>query len=494
MTLHEPLRAHAEKTPEKPAFFCGDAKISYKALDDSTASLAQWFLDQGLRHGDRVAVHWSNSIEAIQLFYGIFKAGLIAVTINTRLKSEEIGYILHHSQARMCFSEPAFAPQAEKAGAACSVFTELPRFERAEAPELAIVRPDQPAVILYTSGTTARPKGVTHTHRSLTEAWLILARATSKAAWEPGGTTLCILPIMHMGALWVVVCSVCQGGSLVLLPRFDPVAVLDSIERFQCTGAVCMPALWQFIVAEQESSPRRVSSLRAAGAGGDAVPVALQERFRTFFGIALQEGYALTESVPVSVNPAYAIRPGSIGVPNDGVELRVVDIDGKDVRDGEPGELLVRSAANCIGYWNDPEATRAALGDGWLHTGDLAARDADGYYWFRGRKKEIIIRAGSNISPQEVEEALYRHPAVREVGVVGQSDPTYGEVVAAFIVFRQGTTANEAELRQFAQQHLADYKVPEKFVFLEDLPKGPTGKVFRRALKEMLSTSVATAS
>ena len=496
MNLCEPLRAHAENTPEKTALFCLDAKISYKALDESTTALARWFLDRGLRPKDRVALHWSNSIEAVQLLYAIFKAGLIAVTINTRLKPEEIGYILNHSEARMCFSEPTLAPQAENAGGTCPVFTELPRFELTEAPAaLAPVDPDQPAILLYTSGTTARPKGVTHTHRSLTEASIIMAREASKGAWGLGETSLCILPIMHAGGLIVaVVFSVYQGSSLVLLPRFDPAAVLDTIERFECTHTVCMPALWQFIVGEQERFPRRVSCLRSAAAGGDAVPVALQDRFRTFFGIALQEGYALTESIPVSFNPVHAIRAGSMGLAADGVELRIVGLDGQDVPDGEPGELLVRSPGTCIGYWNDPDATRAALRDGWLHTGDLASRDADGYYWFRGQKKEIIIRAGSNISPQEVEEALYRHPAVREIGIIGQPDPVYGEVVVAFVVLRQGQTADDVELGQFARQHLADYKVPEKFVFLEDLPKGPTGKVFRRALKEMLSAARATAS
>jgi len=169
-----------------------------------------------------------------------------------------------------------------------------------------------------------------------------------------------------------------------------------------------------------------------------------------------------------------------------------VDAAGQDVPVGETGELLVRSPSVCVEYWNDPDATRAALEDGWLNTGDLASCDADGYYWFRGRKKEIIIRAGSNISPQEVEEALYRHAAVGEVGVVGQPDPVYGEIVTAFVVLRKGYHAGPEELREFAKERLADYKVPEKFVFLPDLPKGPTGKVHRRSLKEMaLARSVA---
>ncbi len=174
------------------------------------------------------------------------------------------------------------------------------------------------------------------------------------------------------------------------------------------------------------------------------------------------------------------------------IELRIVDAEGREVPAGRTGELLVRSPGVCAGYWNDSDATRAALESGWLHTGDFASRDADGYYWFRGRKKEIIVRAGSNISPQEVEEVLYRHPAVAEVGVVGQPDSSYGEVVAAFVVMREGRHAKPEELREFAKERLADYKVPERFVFLPDLPKGPTGKVHRRSLKEMALAASGT--
>jgi long-chain acyl-CoA synthetase len=185
---------------------------------------------------------------------------------------------------------------------------------------------------------------------------------------------------------------------------------------------------------------------------------------------------------------------GSMGLPIEGVDIRVVDSDGQDVADGETGEIAIRSPATCIGYWNDPVATVATLESGWFHTGDLASRDADGYYWFKGRKKEIIIRAGSNISPQEVEEALYKHPAVLEAGVVGIPDPIYGERVVAAIVLREGQTVDPQELRQFAQKLLADYKLPEEILFLKELPRSPVGKVHRRTLKEKLLAQTEIAS
>jgi long-chain acyl-CoA synthetase len=491
MNLGDSLHVQAERNPGKTALYCGNEAISYQRLDDSTTALAHWFLSQGFEPGDRVAVHWTNSIQTVQLLYGIFKAGLIAVTVNTRLKAPEIGFILNHSQARMCLSEPALAPMAREAGGDCPVLTDLPAFEGQEADRTALppVDPGQPLLLLYTSGTTARPKGVTHTHRSML-ALSDLAQEHLLGSEEP---TLCVLPIMHAGAFTIVATTLYAGQSLVLLPKFDPGEMLDAIEQFHCTRLVLMPALWQFVLAEQERAPRRVSSLKGAAVAGDAAPIALQDRFQTIFGIPLQEAYGLTESVVVSVNPIEALRPGSIGQPLAGLDLRVVDSVGRDLAAGETGELLVRSPGTCIGYWNDPAATRAALDDGWLHTGDLVSRDAEGYYWFRGRAKEIIIRAGSNISPQEVEEVLYHHPAVWEVGVVGQPDPVYGETVVAFLALREGASADAAELREFALKSLADYKTPEKFVFLPVLPKGPTGKVQRRALREMLTAAAASA-
>jgi long-chain acyl-CoA synthetase len=214
--------------------------------------------------------------------------------------------------------------------------------------------------------------------------------------------------------------------------------------------------------------------------------VSAQQRFQALFGIPVREGYGMTEIGPANPNPADAIRSGSLGKPLQGVEIRVVDAEGEDVSDGQIGEFIVRSPARFAGYWDDPAATREAVRDGWMYTGDLGRRDADGYLWFEGRKKEIIIRDGVNISPQEVEEAIYNHPAVLEVAVIGTPDPVgvHGERLLAFVTLRDGQTVGEQELRDLARQQLADFKVPERFVFRTDLPKGITGKIQRRALKD----------
>ena len=476
MTLGELLHSRSTENSAQTVLYCEDRTMSWEELDVSTTLLAGWFLDQGLRSGERVAIHWSNHIETVQLFFGVWKAGLIAVPINIRLKPPEISYILEHSQARMCFSEPALAQPG--------ALRELPRLEPRDV-ALPEVDPDQVAAIMYTSGTTARPKGVTHTHRTLIEDSRLMAAAANRL--NSHDRTLVITQMMHAVGLYCTTLPTIQsGGSVVLLPAFDPAVVLDAIERFRCTYAFALPALMHIVAEEQARKPRDVGTLRTLLAGGDSVPVSLQERVQRLFGKPLQEAYGMTEVVPLIVTPKDAIRQGMIGVAAPEVQVRVVDLDDRDVPDGETGEIAVRSPGNCIGYWNDPAATEALLCNGWLHTGDLASRDVDGYYAFQGRKKEIIIRAGSNVSPQEVEAALYEHPSVMEAGVVGMPDPILGQRVIAFVSLRPADAPSEAELIEFARQRLADYKTPERVLFIEQLPKGLTGKVQRRALKEML--------
>ena len=483
MTVDSTFRKHAERQPSKVAVRTADRSITYAELDTSVTCLARDLLDRGLRPGDRVAVHWSNSIETVQLLLAAFRAGLVAVPINLRLKAPEIAYIFQHSSTRICFSEPALAAVAEEAssGGGPAIVTQLPAVTTNPRP-LPEIDPALPAVILYTSGTTARPKGVTHTHRSLFETALIWVSIPI----GPDDTLLPVTQLAHASGLDHLLIALHRGATLVLLRAFDPAAALDLIERFRCTNIWGLPTMLQFVVDEQARRQRDLSSVRSAGAGGDTVPAALQRRFQEVFAVQLREGYALTESCPVTFNRLAEVRIGSIGPAAPGVEVRLVDRHGHDVAKGETGEILVRSPANCVGYWNDPAATTCLFEDGWLHTGDLASRDEDGYYWFKGRLKQLIIRGGSNISPQEVEEALHQHPAVLEAGVVGAPHPVYGEVPAAGVALRAGHSVNEDQLRAHARRLLADYKVPERIFFLPELPEGLTGKVDRRSLRDIL--------
>ena len=484
-TLCDCLRRHAEQKPNQAALYCGDAVLSWRTLEETSTRLARWFLDQGLQPGDRVAVCSLNSIALVQVYLGLFKAGLIAVTVNTRLKPDEVRYILSHAQPRMAFCEPSLAPVLEQAGADCPVFSSLPDLASMTT-ALPAVGSDDLALIIYTSGTTARPKGVVHTAGSLFHKGVKGAGISRHLGNQ---IRLCVLPMMHVSGLWFLAMALYEGSPMVLLPKFEPAAALDAIARFGCTTAGGLPTMILSLVEEQARAPRQVTTLRSVLAGGDVVSPTLQDRFLELFGTELLEIYAMTEVCGMSANIPGACRPGSMGAALEGVDIRVVDLDGRDVAQGETGEILVRSSALCIGYWNDLQATRAAMGNGWLHTGDLGARDGDGFIWFRGRKKEVIIRAGSNISPQEVEEALYKHPAVLEAGVVGVPDPVTIERVAAFIVLRDGARASADELCAFARRHIADYKAPEDIHFLKELPKNPVGKVQRRALKEMLAVN-----
>lgn len=487
MTLGEVLHSRAIQNPDAPALFCQDRKMCYRDLDESSTRLACWLLDQSLQPGDRVAIHWSNSIEVVELFFAAFKAGLIAVPINLRLKAPEVAWILEHSQSVMCFSEPALAPIAEQARAGCAwlryISTELPALASGDVSSLPEVHGHQPAAILYTSGSTARPKGATHTHRTLIEA----TRTMAEYVLTSDEIVLTMTQMMHSSGLGCALLpAIYLGLPAVLLPAFEPAAALDAIERFRCTYTFGLPALLQFVVEEQVRKPRDTSSLRMVVAGGDCAPVKLQERFAAIFGVPLHEGIGMSETYPIAFNPKGAIRPGSLGLASPGAEVRIVDGDDRPLEDGETGEIVVRSAASCVGYWNDQAATNALLRGGWLHSGDLATRDRDGYFWFKGRKKEIIVHQGSNVSPQEVEEVLYQHPAVFEAGVIGSPDPICGERIMAFVTLRNCVKPREQELREFARASLADYKVPERIFFIPEMPKGTTGKVHRPSLKSLL--------
>jgi len=492
VTLGGMLHHSAVRAPHKPALICGDRIVSYEALDQSTDALARWLLQEGLDTGDRVAIHWCNSVEVVNLYFACFKAGLIAVPVNNRMKAPEIAYVLGHSNARLCFSQPELAPLCMDVSADCPhlqrIYTALPVLNPADSESITLpeVTPDQVATILYTSGTTARPKGVTHTHVSLIAATEMM----SSVGLNETDILLAATQMMHIAALsCVLLPGISKGGTVVLLPAFDAAQSLDLMQRWRCSSIFFLPAMLRFVVEEQGRNPRDVSSVRFCFAGGDTVPVVLQERLRSVFGVSVRELFGMTESVPITCIREGSPQPGSMGVALEVVDTRVVDQNGHAVTDGRIGELQVQSPSNCVGYWQDPRATAATFDDGWLRTGDLVRRDANDFFWFEGRAKQIIVRGGSNISPQEVEEALYQHPAVLEAGVIGMPEPVHGEQVIGFVALHDGVFASEQELRDFVGSRIADYKTPERIIFLPLLPKGLTGKVDRRALRDLALTS-----
>jgi long-chain acyl-CoA synthetase len=277
------------------------------------------------------------------------------------------------------------------------------------------------------------------------------------------------------GAIMLLMSPLWIGATVTIVPVFDAAAVLDTWERSGATTYMALPTLIRALLTEQRARPRRITSGRLVICGGDTVPVALQEEYAALFGHPMVEGFGMTEGLPMLANHPESNRPGSIGRPMGDTEIRVVD-----------GEMWVRGSGVVKGYWGD-----TPFEDGWLKTGDLVETDADGFVWFRGRKKEIIVRGGSNISPQEVEDTLYRHPAVAEAGVIGEPDAYWGEVVVACIALREGSNVSAEELLAFSRQYLAEYKCPQRVLFLPTLPKGATGKVQRRALKEQRAMAAA---
>ena len=479
--ISQQIRECARRWPDKTALVCEGRTLSYAGLADQIDRMAGWLLARGLKPGDRVAIHMLNSIEAVVACLACFRAGLVAAPINVRLKAAEVEYILGHCGATVYIGQrELFEPLREATGGCDTVQVEWPDLPSEAAP-LPRVEGNAPAVLLYTSGTTAHPKGVLHTQASL---WAS-ARMMHELGMSWEDRVIVMTSIAHASGLTcLTIPALTLGATAVMLPVFDPDRVLDAIESNGGSYVVALPAMLQMVLAAQEERPRNVASLRTVYAGGDSVSTALQDRFQRVFALAVQECYGMTECVPICLNRKGRIVCGAIGELVDGMEVRIVDGDGREARPGETGELVVRSRANFTGYWKDPEATKAVLCADWLRTGDLVRRDEAGYYWFHGRKKQIIIRGGSNISPQEVEEALSKHPAVLEAGVIGVPDAVWGERVVAFVTLRNGSRPRSEDIIRFAQRRLADYKLPEKIVFLEALPKGPTGKVQRRELRE----------
>jgi long-chain acyl-CoA synthetase len=355
-----------------------------------------------------------------------------------------------------------------------SLFTEGSR------PPLQYVDPSEPATIIYTSGSTARPKGVVRNHNAIMSgaklgrlgilADSVIAQATS---------------MMHSSGFSKLIASVHAGATLVLLPTFDADDVLDAIEQHRCTDFFGLPFMFEALVERQLARPRDVTSASIFYAAGDTVSPTLQFRFEAVFNHPLREGYGSTEAgLAMHQPPGRPVRHGSMGVPIDGIEVKIIDNQDREAPIGQAGELLIKTPAAMSGYWQDPAATAEVLRNGWIYSGDIARRDGDGYMWFLGRKKEIIVRGGSNISPQEVEDALSRHPAVLESGVFGLPDAVLGERVAAVVRTRQDMRASETELIAFLRARLADYKVPERIWFRGALPKNPSGKLQRGLLRQ----------
>jgi long-chain acyl-CoA synthetase len=487
--LAEFLVETAGRQPEHAALRLGATTISYSELDERSARAAAMLRAEGLQSGDRVALMLPNVPEFVVLYYGILRAGGIVVPMNPLLKTRETAYHLADSGATLLFEWHA-APGEGALGAAKAgvrhVAVEPDSFaallaDHEPLPQPAPVSGDDIAVLLYTSGTTGRPKGAALTHAGLRHNTDVIT--THVEPFTPEDALVGCLPLFHIfGQTCTMNAAIHSGATLILIPRFDPQTVLNTIAEHGATVFEGVPTM--YVALLNHPSEADLSSLRVCISAGASLPVEVLHGFERRFGCAVLEGYGLSETSPtVSFNHHDRPRkPGSIGTPIHDVEVRLLTDDGHDVARGEVGEIAVRGPGVMKGYWNRPEETAAAIPDGWLRTGDLAREDQDGYLYIVDRKKDLIIRGGYNIYPREIEEVLHEHPAVALAAVIGVPDERLGEEVAAAVVLRAEKTATPDELREFTKERLAAYKYPRRIWLADALPLGPSGKVLKREI------------
>ncbi|MES5823402.1 long-chain fatty acid--CoA ligase [Streptomyces sp. RG80] len=483
------LTETAARQPQRPALRLGPVSVSYAELDERSAQAAALLRAEGVAPGDRVALMLPNVPEFVVLYYGALRAGAIVVPLNPLLKERETAYHLTDSGAVLLF-EWHQAPGEGGQGAATAgvrhIAVETSSFAARLAgheplTEVAPTAPDDVAVLLYTSGTTGKPKGAALTHAGLRHNTEVME--TRVARMTSDDVVVGCLPLFHIfGQICTMSVAVRSGASLTLVPRFEPRAVLDAIARDRATVFEGVPTMYAALL--QHPTDADVSTLRMCISGGASLPVEVLHAFEKRFGCAVLEGFGMSETSPV-VTFNHVDRPrkaGSIGTPIQDVEVRLLDDKGQDVGDGEIGELAVRGPNVMKGYWNRPEETAIAIPDGWLRTGDLGRRDEDGYLYIVDRKKDMIIRGGYNVYPREIEEVLHEHPAVGLAAVVGVPHQELGEEIAAAVVLRPGAQATPEELQQHVKERVAAYKYPRAVWLMDSLPTGPSGKILKREI------------
>jgi long-chain acyl-CoA synthetase len=487
------LTETVQRHPDRPALKLDDTVLSYAQLEDASARVAGLLKAHGLEPGDRAGIMLPNLPYFGVIYYGILRAGGVVVPMNPLLKGREVNFYLSDPGAKWIFAWTDFIAAAregaEQAGAEC--FEVKPgEFERllgGQEPDhgLADRAGDDTAVILYTSGTTGTPKGAELTHSNMYEncRWgsVDLVDVTET------DVTLGALPLFHsFGQTCCLNGAVKAGGCLTMIPRFDPAKALEIIQRDKVTIFEGVPTMYHALLHHPNRGDYDVSCLRICVSGGSAMPVEVMRGFEEAFNCIILEGYGLSETSPVASfnQPGRERKPGSIGTPIQGVEMKVVDDEGAEVPQGEVGEIAIRGHNIMKGYWNRPDATREVLSDdGWFRTGDMARMDEDGYFFIVDRKKELIIRGGYNVYPREIEEVLYEHPAILEAAVVGVPDESMGEEVGAAVVLKEGQEADAKDIQAFVKERVAAYKYPRRIWFLDGLPKGPTGKILKREIE-----------
>jgi len=494
------LAHHATRTPEKAMTVFEGEVTTYGAMARRATELAGGLAAQGVGRGDVVALLSYNSPEFLETVFAANYLGAIAMPINWRLAAPEVRYILEHSGSRALVCDERLVELADEAidgmdGALLRVcaspetvqgWTALAGlrvrdWDDARVPAAA----DDIHRLMYTSGTTGRPKGVMITHANL--AWKNLAHIV-EFGFTSDDLGLACGPLYHVGALDLTTTSLIAAGATTIIHRaFDAAAVVDELERSRVTTVWLAPAMVNAIMALPDIAQRDLSSVRVVVNGGEKMPIPLIERIaRTFPQAWFADAYGLTETVSGDTfldRESIITKLGSVGRPCLFLDLDIWDEEGRAVPSGERGEIVMRGPKVFKGYWRDSEATTAAFAGGWFHTGDVGVRDDDGYLYIVDRFKDMIVSGGENIASSEIERVLYEHDAVLEAAVVARPDDRWGEVPVAFVVLRQGATASADGLLRHCQAQLARFKVPKDIEFLDALPRNPSGKVLKRELR-----------
>ena len=508
------LSDSAARFADQQALVCEDRSYTFAELDRWSAQIAEVFIEQGMQKGDHVVLLAPNVPIFTAVYYAVLRIGGVIVPLNTLFLAKELACLLEHSDAKFMVVWHALAEKGVAAFEQVESCQKLffagsdrqslapflpdnvkPRFildELTDAMPGVVdccqTTPDDSAVILYTSGTTGKSKGVELSHFNLYSNALYVAEPRALHILSES-ITVAVLPLFHtFGQTAIQNASIMAGATMVMIPQFEPRRVLDEMQKHRVTHIAAVPTMYNLFLQIQRRYRYDLASLQVAVSGGASLPVSVFHEFEEVFGIQINEGYGLSETSPVAcMTPAFGAvkKPGSIGPELHGTQVRIMREDGTFADVEEIGELVIRGHNVMKGYYKDPAATATAFCDGsWFRSGDVAKMDADRYFYIVDRTKDVIIRGGMNIYPREIEEVLYHHPAILEAAVVGIPDKTLSEHVVAFVTLAPGAEVTALELQKYCRDRLAAYKCPKLVEFLEQLPKNSTGKIMKRSLRE----------
>jgi acyl-CoA synthetase (AMP-forming)/AMP-acid ligase II len=508
INLGNMLRRTAHKYPERVALVSQEGvKLSYRELDRLSNRFANGLLRLGAEKGSKVATLSLNSIEQLIAFFGIFKIGLILVPINVRFAAPEMAWIVGHSDSSYIIYSSDFAPRIEqlraefqgvrshimigaRSGGSAPDFGEILDSGEDEYPPVDVLGDDE-ALIVYTAGTTGRPKGVLLTHNSV--IWNCI-NWTHSRTFREGDRVLQVFPLYHVAAIGSVLTYVYVGGTNYLKKSFDPRDCMETIQREQITRWAAAPTVFNMLLQLPDIDKYRTDSMTLLGSGAAIMPGETRRRLHEVFPKArLFDNYGMTEAsggITTLCPEDSARKEACVGTQLIGVEMRVVDDNDQNVPDGEVGQVVFRGNNLMKGYYKDPEATAEAMKGGWMHTGDLGRLDEEGFLYVVDRKKDMIITGGENVYPREVEEVLYTHPKIAEAAVIGVPDPKWGEAILAVIVLKSQERASEQEIIGYCRGKIAGFKCPKSVDFMKELPKNAAGKILKRVLREEYGSRV----